>query len=189
MTDTKQPAQLKETERVQAGPGPGRGPFGGGMVGQKANEFMPSAKRLVRRMAPERNKALAVVALAVASVALMSLGPKILGRATDLIFAGVLGKQLEGNVPAGTPKDQVVEHLQQSGNDKQASMIASMKDFVVGQGVDFTAVGHVLLLVLAVYAAALAAGVAPGLPAQRRRAGHDLPDALGGRGQGQRACR
>ena len=27
-----------------------------------------------------------------------------------------------------------------------------MKDFVVGQGVDFTAVGHVLLLVLAVYA-------------------------------------
>ncbi len=123
------------------------------MVGQKANEFLPSAKRLVRRMAPERNKALAVVALAVASVALMSLGPKILGRATDLIFAGVLGKQLEGNVPAGTPKDQVVEHLQQSGNDKQASMIASMKDFVVGQGVDFTAVGHVLLLVLAVYAA------------------------------------
>ena len=52
--------KLKETERVQAGPGPGRGPFGGGMVGQKANDFKPSAKRLVRRMAPETNKALGV---------------------------------------------------------------------------------------------------------------------------------
>ncbi len=153
MSEPKQPAQLKETERVQAGPGPGRGPFGGGMVGQKANDFRPSAKRLVRRMAPERNKAVAVVALAVCSVALMSLGPKILGRATDLIFAGILGKQLEGDVPEGTPKNQVVEHLQQSGHDKQASMIASIKDFVVGHGVDFTAVGHVLMLVLAVYAA------------------------------------
>ena len=48
------PRQLKETERVQAGPGgPGRGPFGGGMVGQKASTFVPSAKRLLARMAPD----------------------------------------------------------------------------------------------------------------------------------------
>ena len=33
-------------------------------------------------------------------------------------------------------------------------MVASMKNFVVGQGIDFTAVGHVLLLVLGVYVAA-----------------------------------
>jgi ATP-binding cassette subfamily B protein len=146
--------QLKVTERVQAGPGPGRGPFGGGMVGQKAQDFVPSAKRLVRRMGPERNKAIAVLALAVCSVGLMSAGPRILGRATDLIFAGILGKDLEGKVPAGTSQQQVVQHLQQAGDDKQASLIASMNHFVVGRGVDFTAVGHVLLLVLAVYAAA-----------------------------------
>jgi ATP-binding cassette subfamily B protein len=154
----QKPAQLKETERVQAGPGPGRGPFGGGMVGQKATTFKPSAKRLVRRMAPERHKAFGVLALAVLSVGLMSLGPRILGRATDLIFAGVLGKQLgvSGTVPDGTSRQQVVQHLQQAGQDKQASMIASMKDFVVGRGVDYTAVGHVLLLVLGVYVAASA---------------------------------
>ena len=53
---------LKETEHVEAGPGgPGRGPFGGGMVGQKANDFKPNAKRLVARMAPERTKAFLVV--------------------------------------------------------------------------------------------------------------------------------
>jgi ATP-binding cassette subfamily B protein len=146
--------QLKETERITAGHGgPGRGPFGGGMVGQKASDFGPSARRLVRRMGPEKHKAITVVSLAVLSVGLMALGPRILGRATDLIFAGILGRQLGGRVPDGTPKEQVVQHLQQAGDDKQASMIASMKDFVVGQGVDFTAVGHVLLLVLAVYAA------------------------------------
>jgi ATP-binding cassette subfamily B multidrug efflux pump len=147
--------RLKETERVQAGPGPGRGPFGGGMVGQKANDFKPSAKRLVRRMAPEKNKAFGVLGLAVLSVGLMSLGPRILGRATDLIFAGLMGKNLAAQgVSAGTPKGQVVAGLQARGDDKQASMIASMKDFVVGRGVDFTAVGHVLLLVLCVYVAA-----------------------------------
>ncbi|HET7072417.1 MAG TPA: ABC transporter ATP-binding protein [Nocardioides sp.] len=146
--------QLKETERVTAGHGPGRGPFGGGMVGQKAHDFGPSAKRLVRRMAPEKVKAITVLVLAVCSVGLMALGPRILGRATDLIFAGILGKNLEGQVPAGTSQQQVVEHLQRSGDEKQASMIGAMKHFVVGQGVDFTAVGHVLLLVLSVYVAA-----------------------------------
>jgi ATP-binding cassette subfamily B protein len=150
----RQGGKLKETERITAGPGPGRGPFGGGMVGQKANDFIPSARRLIRRMAPERTKAIAVIALAVCSVGLMALGPRILGRATDLIFAGILGKNLASQVPAGTSQQQVVQHLQQAGDDKQASMIASMKHFVVGQGVDFTAVGHVLLLVLAVYAGA-----------------------------------
>ncbi len=150
-------AQLKETERVEAGPGgPGRGgPFGGGMVGQKAHDFKPNAKRLVARMAPERTKAIFVVILAVASVGLMTLGPRILGRATDLIFAGLMGKQLgDKGIPAGTSQEQVVAGLQAKGDDKQASMIASMKHFVVGQGVDFTAVSHVLLLVLAVYLAA-----------------------------------
>ena len=73
------------------------------MVGQKANDFKPNAKRLVARMAPEKTKAFLVVVLAVASVGLMTLGPRILGRATDLIFAGLMGKQLgDQGVPTGT---------------------------------------------------------------------------------------
>src|SRR4051794_8430939 len=119
MSDDKQPVapagssngtgQLKETERVQAGPGPGRGPFGGGMVGQKAHQFGPSAKRLVRRLRPERSKALSVAALAVLSVGLMSFGPKILGRATDLIFEGVLGTNGEGQAVDFTAVAHVLE--------------------------------------------------------------------------------
>ncbi len=145
----KKPAgQMKETERVVAGPGPGRGPFGGGMVGQKSMSFGPSAKRLARRMGPDRGKAVTVLLLAVVSVGLSVLGPRILGHATDLIFSGLFGRQL----PAGTTKADAVAGLRARGDDKLADMLAGM-DVVPGRGVDFTAVGHVLMLVLAVYLA------------------------------------
>ncbi|RNL66185.1 ABC transporter ATP-binding protein [Nocardioides marmoriginsengisoli] len=154
MSDTKPAGQLKETERVQAGPGgPGRGPFGGGMVGQKASTFKPSAKRLLARMRPYRIKAGAVVALTVVSVVLSAVGPRILGKATDLIFAGLLGGNL-GRSPEfrpGETRAEVVERLRAAGEDKQADLIASMKDLVPGQGVDFDKVGQVLLVVLAIY--------------------------------------
>ncbi len=141
---------LKETERIQGGPGPGRGPFGGGMVGGKASTFKPSARRLVAQLRPERVKAIAVVVLAVFSVFLMSIGPKVLGRATDLIFAGLLG----GRMAAGGTREQAAEALRAQGDDQQADLIGSMKDLVPGQGVDFDAVGRVLLLVLGLYVAA-----------------------------------
>ena len=141
--------ELKKTERIQAGPGPGRGPFGGGMVGQKAMTFGPSAKRLIRRMAPEKVKAVAVISLAVVSVVLAAFGPKILGHATDLIFAGFAGE----GFPDGLSKEQAVDAVRAHGDGQKADMLASM-DFVPGRGVDFSAVANVLLLVLGVYAAA-----------------------------------
>ncbi len=142
--------QLKETERIQpAGGGPGRGPFGGGMVGQKASTFLPSAKRLVRRLAPERARATAVVVLAVLSVTLTALGPKILGRATDLIFSGLVA----GDLPAGVSKAEAVAGLRERGQSQLADLVGGM-DLVPGQGVDFDAVGRVLLTVLAIYVTA-----------------------------------
>jgi ATP-binding cassette subfamily B protein len=140
---------MKQTERPVGGPGGGHGPFGGGMVGQKSESFGPSARRLVRRLAPARVKVLGVVALAVASVALAVVGPKILGRATDLIFAGVFG----GAMPAGMTQDEAVAAARERGEDRIADMLAAMEHLVPGQGVDFDAVGRVLMLALAVYLA------------------------------------
>ena len=126
------------TERIEAPQGgPGRGPMAGGMVGQKAMTFVPSARRLVARMRPDRLQALLVVVLVVLSVGLMSIGPRLLGHATDLVFRGFIGAR----TPVGTPDDQLPEAVQGQG-------------VVPGQGVDFGAVGEWLLLVLAVYAAA-----------------------------------
>jgi ATP-binding cassette subfamily B multidrug efflux pump len=74
------------------------GPWGGaGMPAEKPMTFLPSVRRLMRRLSPERLRLGLVLALGVASVAFMVIGPKILGRATDLIFAGAIGRRL----PAG----------------------------------------------------------------------------------------
>ncbi len=140
--------RMKETERIVAGPGPGRGPMGGGQVGQKAMTFGPSAKRLIRQMAPERTRAIAVVVLAVASTTLMALGPRILGHATDLIFAGIFGRQL----PAGATKQQAIDGLRAEDENQIADLVSGM-DLVPGQGIDFTAVAHVLMIVVAIYVA------------------------------------
>jgi len=137
--------------------GPGRMMMGGGMPAEKLQDFKGSSKRLLGMLKPQRALVGLVVLLGVASVALSVAGPSILGHATDLIFAGVVGDGL----PAGATKDQVVEQLRDRGETNRADMLAAM-DFVPGQGVDFTRLGHVLLWVLLVYLAAWAFGVLQG---------------------------
>lgn len=138
---------MKETERVQGEGGPGRGgPFGGGMVGQKALTFGPSLRRLVGRLRPERPKVVAVVTAALVSVGLTSIGPRILGRATDIIFSGVVGKL----VPAGITKTQAIESVRAQGQDQLADMLSGV-DLIPGVGINFADLRTVLILVLAVY--------------------------------------
>jgi ATP-binding cassette, subfamily B, multidrug efflux pump len=137
---------MKTTERVQAGPGPGRGPFGGGMIGQKSLEFGPSAKRLLGRLRPERPKVIAVLVAAVLSVGLSAIGPKVLGRATDIIFAGAIGNRL----PAGMTKAEAIDAARAAGQSQAADLLSAV-DVVPGQGIDFRALGTVLLFALAIY--------------------------------------
>jgi ATP-binding cassette, subfamily B, multidrug efflux pump len=137
---------MKTTERVVAGPGPGRGPFGGGMIGQKSLEFGPSAKRLLGRLRPERPKVIAVLVTAVLSVGLSAIGPKVLGRATDIIFAGAIGRRL----PAGMTKAEAIDAARAAGQSQAADLLSAV-DVIPGQGIDFRALATVLLIVLAIY--------------------------------------
>ncbi len=137
------PRKMQETERIQA---PQRGPHGMGMVGQKSMDFGPSAKRLMRRLRPELPKVIAIIFAAIASVSLSSIGPRILGRATDIIFAGAIGKSL----PAGMTKAQAIAAAQSSGQGRVADLLSGI-DLVPGQGIDFSALRTVLLIVLALY--------------------------------------
>lgn len=140
---------MKETERVQVqGGGHGRGPFGSSMVGQKAMTFGPSIKRLAGRLRPERPKVIALIIAGVTSVALAAIGPKVLGRATDLIFSGVIGKAL----PAGMSKADAIETARANGQNQIADMLGGI-DLVPGQGVDFTALRQILLIALGLYVA------------------------------------
>ncbi|WP_081924349.1 ABC transporter ATP-binding protein [Pseudonocardia halophobica] len=128
-----------------------------GQPAEKAATFGPSARRLIGRLAPERLGVLLVVALGVISVTLNVVGPRILGHATDVIFAGVIGAQL----PAGLTAAEAAEQARLAGNDTVATLIES-QGVVPGQGIDFGALGLVLLAVLAIYLAASAFSYAQG---------------------------
>ncbi|UKA64905.1 ABC transporter ATP-binding protein/permease [Arthrobacter sp. FW306-04-A] len=135
--------------------GPGRGgPFAGMNVpAEKAMNFLPSAKRLLGTLRPERMWLTLVLALAVASVTLSVIGPRLLGEGTNLIFAGVVSKQL----PAGVSKQQLIDGLRASGQNSKADMLRGM-DLTPGVGIDFGALSSILLWVLVLYVLASAFG-------------------------------
>ena len=129
-----------------------RGPahmISAGMPAEKSLDFRTSARRLLGRLRPERVAVAAVLVLTVGSVTFSVLGPRILGHATDLIFSGVIGSRL----PAGITKDQAIAAARARGNTGFADLLSGM-DVTPGVGIDFTALAHVLLVVLALYVAA-----------------------------------
>lgn len=154
MSDTLKTAEERAAEqrRGAAGARPQGGPphLQMGRPVEKSRNFGPSAKRLLGLLRPERTALIVAFALTTTAVVLNAIGPRILGRATDLIFAGVFGARL----PAGVTQDQAVAGLRAQGQDRLADMLAAMTDLVPGQGIDFAAVARVLLLAVGLYAVA-----------------------------------
>ncbi|WPU08956.1 ABC transporter ATP-binding protein [Pseudarthrobacter oxydans] len=139
-------AAVVRIPRPMGGPGRG-GPFAGMNVpAEKAMNFWPSAKRLLGKLRPERAWLLLVFVTAVAGVALSVTGPRLLGEGTNLIFAGVVSREL----PAGVSKEQLIAQLRASGEGQRADMLSAM-DLVPGQGIDFAALGNVLTWALVLY--------------------------------------
>jgi len=115
----------------------------------KAANFGQSFKRLVGLLRPHAFAFVFVTILGAIGVVLTVIAPKVLGEATNILFEGVVSSQL----PAGATQAQVVQQLRDSGQNDQANMIAAMT-LVPGEGVDFTALGRILMTVLALYVAA-----------------------------------
>ena len=132
------------------GPGGGRGPgmmgMGMGMPPAKPRDFRGSFRRLVGTLRPERTLIAGVIVLAVISVTLTVVGPKILGNAVNTIFEGAFSR----NMPAGVTQEQLVAGLRQSGQNQLADMLAAMH-LTPGTGVDFGALGGVVLLLVGLY--------------------------------------
>ncbi|MFC8077099.1 ABC transporter ATP-binding protein [Streptomyces sp. NPDC057307] len=132
-----------------SGPGGRMMAAGAGAPTQRSMDFKGSSKRLLRQLAREKVTLWWMLAAGVLSVAASVVGPKILGSATDLIFAGVVGRQTQG----GVSKADTVSRLREEGDGGLADLLSGV-DFTPGQGIDFDAVGRVLLVALAVYVAA-----------------------------------
>lgn len=113
---------------------------------ERSRDFKGSAIRLVKQLTPHRGLAATVVLLGVGGIAIGVVGPRILGHATDLLFNGVIGRQL----PAGLTKQQAIEAARARGDNTFADLLSGM-NVVPGQGVDFGAVARTLALALALY--------------------------------------
>jgi ATP-binding cassette subfamily B protein len=120
--------------------------FGMGLPPAKPKDFKGSFRRLIDRLRPERRLIAIVIVLAVISVAFAVIGPKILGNATNDIFAGVLSK----DIPAGVTQEQVVAGLRAQGKDQLADMLGSMH-LTPGKGVDFEDLANILLVLIGIY--------------------------------------
>ena len=118
-----------------AGPPPG-----------KANAFWPSFTRMLALLAPFRIQLVMAGLASVVSVVLAVIAPKVLGLATNIVFEGAISSRL----PAGATKEQAIESLIASGHGEMADMVRAM-DLLPGAGIDYSALGRVLLIALAVY--------------------------------------
>lgn len=117
----------------------------------KAANFGKSFARMIGLLGPHKWAFAFVSVLGAIGVVLAVIAPKVLGQATNLIFDGVVSRQLLEFFPAGTSQDQVVAALRQSGDTDRADMIAAMPTFAVGDGVDFDGLRWVVVAVLAIY--------------------------------------
>ncbi len=133
-------------------PGGFRGPGGPGgpgfmsMAAEKPKDFRTTFLRLLQRLRPEAPRIILVILLAVVSVSLVVVGPRLLGEATNILFEGVVGGQL----PAGMTQQQAEAALRAAGQDQLADMLSGMT-VTPGEGVDFEALGRILAIVAVIY--------------------------------------
>jgi ATP-binding cassette subfamily B protein len=136
--------------RPMGGPGGGRGPgmmgMGMGMPPAKPKDFRGSFRRLFGTLRPERPLIIGVIVLAIISVALTVVGPKILGNAVNTIFEGALGKQL---LSSGLTQEQLIATLRAQGQNQQADLLSSLH--LNGAGIDFGVLGGVVVLLIGLY--------------------------------------
>lgn len=129
------------------------GPHHGVKPGQKAKDFSGTFKRLVGELCPERTRLVLVLILTTISVIATVVAPKVMARATNLIFEGVIGLVLShAGLPDGLSGDELSAVLRASGHDTYLGMLQAY-DVVVGRGIDTHALLIVLGQVLALYLA------------------------------------
>ncbi len=109
--------------------GPSLGPPGPKPV-EKSMNFLPSLKRLLGHLGPERVLLSGAILLALVGILMSVVGPVILGMATDVIFAGFLSLQPPSQVPAD---------------------VAARLHVVPGAGIDFVRLSQVLALAIVLY--------------------------------------
>ncbi len=132
--------------------GRGFGPGAFGVVGAPAarsKDFKKASRRLLALFRPHASAIGFVILLAVVSVTFSVLGPAVLGQATNVLFEGVVSRQ----IPPGQTAAQFVDRLARSERDtdrRLADLYSSMR-LTPGAGVDWPHLRRLLLLLAVAY--------------------------------------
>ncbi|MDR0489225.1 MAG: ABC transporter ATP-binding protein/permease [Propionibacteriaceae bacterium] len=153
----------------------------GGAPTEKAINFIPSLKRLLTYLRPEKIRLLIVLIAGIIATALNVYAPKLLGRATDTIFSGVIGTMIGNQLsnpeiaaalpqvcaqigcdPNNLTKDDVLALMEiMSQNSDVGSPIPSSMtdmlsaiDFIPGVGVDFARLATIIAIAVGLYVVA-----------------------------------
>ena len=123
----------------------------GGIAPMTSKPRRHTLKRLVSYIFADKLRCIIVLLAAAAATTCMVLGPKVMGQATNVLFEGIISKMLGAmGVPADTPKDQIIEMMNQRGLGSMTDMVATM-DIHPGSGVDFTKVAIILGITACVF--------------------------------------
>ena len=135
------------------GGGHGRGGFGGpgrGMAAagppKSAKDLWGALRQLLARLRPERGRIAAAALIGSAGVGFLVAAPRIIGNATNLLFDGLIGKEL----PAGMSQAQAEAYLRLHGNGQLAQMLTGTT-VSPGHGIDFNQLGVSLGVIALLY--------------------------------------
>ena len=146
MTSSSQ-AEVTEQEILEFEDSIDRNDFGS--APRKAKAFWPSAMRMLGLLASRKLTLAVVFLLVIASVVLTVYAPRVLGHAMDIIFSGAVSSRM----PEGLSREQVIAGAQADGNTDLADMLSGM-EFTPGEGIEFGALGRLLIIVLLMYCGA-----------------------------------
>ncbi|MDR2896612.1 MAG: ABC transporter ATP-binding protein/permease [Propionibacteriaceae bacterium] len=134
----------KSNARPANGPtrhGGGHGMMGGHAPAEKAVNFWPSLKRLLGYLKPHRIKLVFIFVLGAIGVGLNVYAPKLLGRATDTIMSGVMGRMVGDQLADPKFAAQLPTICAQIGCDPDnmtkadiSKLLDAMKDMPAGTG-------------------------------------------------------
>ena len=131
--------------RPDSGGGRGFGPGAQAMGAPvaRSKDFKRSSRRLLALLRPHAAAIGLVILLALFSVAFSVLGPAVLGQATNVLFEGVVSRQ----IPPGETAAQFVGRLAQSerATDRRLADLYSSMKLTPGAGVDWPRLRRLLL--------------------------------------------
>ncbi|MCT8975209.1 ABC transporter ATP-binding protein/permease [Clostridium sp. CX1] len=126
--------------------GPKRGPGGpGGALGrpvEKAKDFKGTMRRLIKYLAPQKFKLIAVFLTAILSTVFSIVSPKIMGKATTKLFEGLMAKYMYYQKLSGA-----AEAVKKGGDPR---ILANLQSQGV-PSVDFNYVGQIILYLILLY--------------------------------------